>query len=256
MTDALIVDAVRSPIGRKNGTLSKIRGDELSAQVVNALVERNGVDPAEVEDVQWGCVSQVNEQAWNIGRNVPLTAGWPVSVAGTTVDRQCGSSMQTNFNAATAIMAGQLDLVVSGGVEMMSRVPMGSNNGSMSDKVHDRFQIVMQGISSDLIADKWELSREDLDALLVRVAPARRPRDRRGPLREGDRSGRSDEPARRLPLRHRRGGAPRVDAREDGRAAGGLHARGEDDRGQLVADRRRRGRGAGRVGGRGVASSG
>jgi acetyl-CoA acyltransferase len=163
MTEALIVDAVRSPIGRKNGTLSTIRGDELSAQVVNALVERTGVDPAEIEDVEWGCVSQVNEQAWNIGRNVPLTAGWPASVPGTTVDRQCGSSMQTNFNAAAAIMAGQLDLVVSGGVEMMSRVPMGSNNGSMSDKVHDRFQIVMQGVSSDLIADKWELSREDLD---------------------------------------------------------------------------------------------
>jgi acetyl-CoA acyltransferase len=164
MTEALIIDAVRSPIGRKNGTLSTIRGDELSAQIVNGLVERSGVDPAAIEDVQWGCVSQVNEQAWNIGRNVPLTAGWPVSVAGTTVDRQCGSSMQTNFNAAAAIMAGQLDLVVSGGVEMMSRVPMGSNNGSMSDKVHDRFPIVMQGISSDLIADKWELSREDLDA--------------------------------------------------------------------------------------------
>jgi acetyl-CoA acyltransferase len=164
MTEALIIDAVRSPIGRKNGTLSTIRGDELSAQIVNGLVERSSVDPAAIEDVQWGCVSQVNEQAWNIGRNVPLTAGWPVSVAGTTVDRQCGSSMQTNFNAAAAIMAGQLDLVVSGGVEMMSRVPMGSNNGSMSDKVHDRFPIVMQGISSDLIADKWELSREDLDA--------------------------------------------------------------------------------------------
>jgi acetyl-CoA acyltransferase len=163
MTDALIIDALRSPIGRKNGTLASIRGDELSAQVVNALLERNGVDPGEIEDIQWGCVSQVDEQAWNIGRNVALTAGWPVSVAGTTVDRQCGSSMQTNFNAAAAIMSGQLDLVVSGGVEMMSRVPMGSNNGSMSDKVHDRFQIVMQGISSDLIADKWELSREELD---------------------------------------------------------------------------------------------
>src|SRR3954466_6858695 len=163
MTEALIIDAVRSPIGRKKGTLSSIRGDELSAQVVNALVERNEVDPAEVEDVQWGCVTQIDEQAWNIGRNVALTAGWPTSVAGTTVDRQCGSSMQTNFNAATAIMAGQLDLVVSGGVEMMSRVPMGSGNGSMSPKVHDRFQIVMQGISSDLIADKWGLSREQLD---------------------------------------------------------------------------------------------
>src|SRR5690348_6473511 len=160
---AMIVDAVRTPIGKKKGTLSHIRGDELSAQVVNALLARSGVDPGEVEDVQWGCVTQVDEQAWNIGRNVALTAGWPVSVAGTTVDRQCGSSMQTNFNAAAAVMAGQLDLVVSGGVEMMSRVPMGSNHGSMSDLVHDRFQIVMQGISSDLIADKWGLAREALD---------------------------------------------------------------------------------------------
>jgi acetyl-CoA acyltransferase len=163
MTEALIIDAVRSPIGRKKGTLSSIRGDELSAQVVNALVERTGVDPSEVEDVQWGCVTQIDEQAWNIGRNVPLTAGWPVSVAGTTVDRQCGSSMQTNFNAAAAVWSNQLDLVVSGGVEMMSRVPMGSNNGSMSDKVHDRYQIVMQGISSDLIAEKWGIAREELD---------------------------------------------------------------------------------------------
>ena len=103
MSSALIVDAVRSPIGRKNGTLSHIRGDELSAQIVNGLVARNDVDPAEIEDLQWGCVTQVDEQAWNIGRNVALTAGWPVSVCGTTVDRQCGSSMQTNFNAAAAV---------------------------------------------------------------------------------------------------------------------------------------------------------
>src|SRR5512142_33135 len=163
-TDALIVDAVRSPIGKKNGTLSHIRGDELSAQVVNALVARNGVEPGEVEDVQWGCVTQVDEQAWNIGRNVALTAGWPVSVAGTTVDRQCGSSMQTNFNAAAAVMAGQLDLVVSAGVEMMSRVPMGSNGGSISERVTDRYEIVMQGTSAELLAAEWELSREALDA--------------------------------------------------------------------------------------------
>ncbi len=165
MTDAFIVDAVRSPIGKKNGTLSHIRADELGAQVLNALVERNGVDPAEIEDVQWGCVSQVNEQAWNIGRNTALTAGWPVSVAGTTVDRQCGSSMQTNFNAAAAIMAGQLDLVVSGGVESMSRVPMGSNNGSMSPLVYERYDIVMQGISAEEIAKEWNLSRELLDQI-------------------------------------------------------------------------------------------
>ena len=161
--EALIVDAVRSPIGRKNGTLSHIRGDEVSAQVVNALVARNDVDPAQVEDLQWGCVSQVDEQAWNIGRNVALTAGWPVSVCGTTVDRQCGSSMQTNFNAAAAVSSGQLDLVISGGVEMMSRVPMGSNRGSMSDLVHDRFDIVMQGISAEEIAKEWKLPREELD---------------------------------------------------------------------------------------------
>src|SRR3954449_12460049 len=163
MTEALIIDAVRSPIGRKKGTLSSIRGDELSAQVVNALVERNEVDPAEGENVQWGCVTQIDEQAGNIGRNVPLTAGWPVSVAGTTVDRQCGSSMQTNFNVAAAVWSGQLDLVVSGGVEMMSRVPMGSNNGSMSDKVYERFDIVMQGISAEEIAKEWKLSRSELD---------------------------------------------------------------------------------------------
>jgi acetyl-CoA acetyltransferase family protein len=161
----MIVDAVRSPIGRRKGTLSHIRADELGAQVLNALVERNSVDPAEVEDVQWGCVSQVDEQAWNIGRNTALTAGWPVSVAGTTVDRQCGSSMQTNFNAAAAIMAGQLDLVVSGGVESMSRVPMGSNNGSMSTLVYERYDIVMQGISAEEIAKKWSLSREELDRI-------------------------------------------------------------------------------------------
>jgi acetyl-CoA acetyltransferase family protein len=162
-SDALIVDAVRSPIGRRNGTLSHIRGDDLSAQIVNGLVSRNDVDPAEVEDVQWGCVTQINEQAWNIGRNVALTAGWPVTVAGTTVDRQCGSSMQTNFNAAAAVWSGQLDLVVSGGVEMMSRVPMGSNNGSMSDAVLERYDIVMQGFSAEEIAEKWNLSREELD---------------------------------------------------------------------------------------------
>jgi acetyl-CoA acyltransferase len=162
---AMIVDAVRSPIGKRNGTLSHIRGDELAAQVVNALVARNGVDPAQIEDVQWGCVTQVDEQAWNIGRNVALTAGWPVSVAGTTVDRQCGSSMQTNFNAAAAVWSGQLDLVVSGGVEMMSRVPMGSNNGSMSPLVHEHHEIVMQGISAEEIAKQWKQTREELDRI-------------------------------------------------------------------------------------------
>src|ERR671914_554306 len=165
MPDALIVDAVRSPIGRKNGTLSSIRGDELGAQVLNALVDRVGVEPAEVEDVQLGCVTQIGEQGWNIGRMVPLVAGWPETVCGTTVDRQCGSSMQTNFNAAAAIWSGQLDVVVSSGVEMMSRVPMGSNGGDLSETLTERWQIVPQGISAEVLAEEWDLSREQLDAL-------------------------------------------------------------------------------------------
>jgi acetyl-CoA acyltransferase len=164
MLDALIIDAVRSPIGKKNGSLASIRGDELAAQVLNGLVARHDLDPAEIEDVQLGCVTQIGEQGWNLGRMVPLVAGWPESVCGTTVDRQCGSSMQTNFSAATAISSGQLDLVVSAGVEMMSRVPMGSNGGDLSDKLLDRWQIVPQGISAEVIADEWGLSREELDA--------------------------------------------------------------------------------------------
>jgi acetyl-CoA acyltransferase len=163
-SDALIVDAVRSPIGKRNGTLASIRGDELAGQVLNALVERNDVDPAQVEDVQFGCVTQIGEQGWNIGRMAPLVAGWPESVCGTTVDRQCGSSMQGNFNAATAIWSGQLDLVVSAGAEMMSRVPMGSNGGDLSDKLLDRWQIVPQGVSAEVIAEEWGLSRDELDA--------------------------------------------------------------------------------------------
>src|SRR4051812_25431730 len=130
--DALIVDAVRSPIGRRNGTLSALRGDDLAAQVLNGLVRRNDVDPAEIEDVQMGCVTQVGEQGWNVGRMAVLAAGWPVDVSATTVDRQCGSSMQTNFNAAAAVMAGQLDVVVSAGGEMMARGPLGSNGGAPS----------------------------------------------------------------------------------------------------------------------------
>src|SRR5580765_2698175 len=164
MQDALIIDAVRSPIGRKNGSLASIRGDELCAQVLNGLVARHDLDPGEVEDVQMGCVTQIGEQGWNIGRMVPMVAGWPETVAGTTVDRQCGSSMQANFNAAAAISSGQLDLVVSGGVEMMSRVPMGSNGGDLSEKLFERWQIVPQGLSAEAIAAEWALSRDELDA--------------------------------------------------------------------------------------------
>jgi len=168
MLDALIIDAVRSPIGRKNGSLASIRGDELAAQVLNGVVARHDLDPAEIEDVQLGCVTQIGEQGWNIGRMAPLVAGWPESVCGTTVDRQCGSSMQTNFSAATAISSGQLDVVVSAGVEMMSRVPMGSNGGDLSAELLDRWKIVPQGISAEVIADEWGFSREELDAFALR----------------------------------------------------------------------------------------
>jgi len=162
--EAYIVDAVRSPIGRKKGALSAIRGDDLAGQVLNGLIGPHDLDPGEIEDVQMGCVTQIGEQGWNVGRMAVLSAGWPVDVAASTVDRQCGSSMQTNFNAAAAVMAGQLDLVVSAGVEMMSRVPMGSNGGSLSERVTDRHEIVMQGTSAELLAREWNLSREALDA--------------------------------------------------------------------------------------------
>jgi acetyl-CoA acyltransferase len=164
VTEAFIVDAVRSPIGKRNGTLASLRADELAGQVLNALVDRNGLDPAEVEDVQMGCVTQVGEQGWNIGRMAPLVAGWPETVPGATVDRQCGSSMQCNFNAAAAIWSGQVDVVVSAGVESMSRVPMGSSGGDLSDKLLERWEIVPQGISAELIAEEWGFTREDLDA--------------------------------------------------------------------------------------------
>src|ERR687885_629471 len=164
MAEAYIVDAVRSPIGKRNGALSHVRGDELAAQVLNGLVARHDLDPAEIEDVQLGCVTQIGEQGWNLGRMVPLVAGWPESVCGSTIDRQCGSSMQANMNAAAAIQAGHLDLVVSAGVESMSRVPMGSSGGDVSDALLERFEIVPQGISAEVIADEWGLSREELDA--------------------------------------------------------------------------------------------
>jgi len=169
MTEALIVDAVRSPIGKRNGTLSSVRADELAAQVLNGLVARHDLDPGEIEDVQMGCVTQIGEQALNVGRIATLVAGWPASVCAATVDRQCGSSMQCQLNAAAAIQAGHLDLVVAAGVESMSRVPMGSNLGAegfagFSDKLLEQWEIVPQGISAEVIAEEWDLSREALDA--------------------------------------------------------------------------------------------
>jgi acetyl-CoA acyltransferase len=172
MSDAFIIDAVRSPIGRRNGTLAVVRADDLAADVLNGLVGRVGIDPAEVEDVQMGCVTQIGEQALNVGRVAALVAGWPETVAATTVDRQCGSSMQAAFNAASAIQAGHLDVVVAAGVESMSRVPMGSNLGAegwdgLNPKIAERWPIVPQGISAEEIAKDWQISREQLDAFAL-----------------------------------------------------------------------------------------
>ena len=146
-SQAYIVDVVRSPIGRRGGSLSELRADELAAQVLNGLVGRLGLEPGEVEDVQMGCVTQVGEQALNVGRGAVLVAGWPETVCATTVDRQCGSSMQAAFNGASAIQAGHLDVVVAAGVEHMTRVPMGSNLGeagwgAVNPKIGERWPIV------------------------------------------------------------------------------------------------------------------
>jgi acetyl-CoA acyltransferase len=169
MTDALIVDAVRSPIGKRNGSLAGIRADDLAAKVLNGLVQRLDLDPGEVDDVQMGCVTQVGEQALNVGRAAVLVAGWPETVPATTVDRQCGSSLQAAFNAASAVQAGHLEVVAAAGVEHMTRVPMGSNLGAegwggVNEKIGERWPIVPQGISAEVLAEEWNLSREALDA--------------------------------------------------------------------------------------------
>ena len=158
------------PIGRRNGTLAAVRADDLAADVLNGLIGRVGLDPATIEDVQMGCVTQIGEQGAERrpGRRCSSPAG-PRRSTATTVDRQCGSSMQAAFNAAAAIQAGHLDVVVAAGVESMSRVPMGSNLGAegfagLNEKIAERWPIVPQGISAEEIAKEWGLSREDLDA--------------------------------------------------------------------------------------------
>ncbi|MBA4541488.1 MULTISPECIES: thiolase family protein [Thermoactinomyces] len=165
MREAVIVEAVRTPIGRRNGVLSGIRPDELAAMVLRAVVERAGISPEMVEDVIMGCVSQVGEQAGDIGRIAALIAGYPVEVPGTTIDRQCGSSQQAVHFAAQAIMSGDMDVVVAAGVESMSRVPMFSNmqGAEYSEKLTSRYEIINQGLSAERIAAKWGFSRAQLD---------------------------------------------------------------------------------------------
>jgi len=173
MRDAVIVGAARTAVGRKNGKLSPVRPDDLAAKVLGDLVARVGVDPAEVEDVILGCVDQLGEQGFNIARNAALIAGLPLDVCGTTLDRMCGSGQQAANFAAMGVMAGQYDVVIAGGVEHMTRVPMGSNasgpgDGPLSPRLSERYNIVPQGISAELIAEQWGLKREELDAFAAR----------------------------------------------------------------------------------------
>jgi acetyl-CoA acyltransferase len=174
MRDAVIVAAVRTPVGKRNGSLAGIHPTDLSAHVLNALAERVSLDPVEVDDVVWGCVGQYGEQTFDIGRNAVLAAGWPLSVPGVTVDRQCGSSQQSVHFAAGGLISGQYDVVVAGGVESMSRVPMGTSlgpdganpSGSALETVYGGV-FPNQGIGAEMIAERWGLSRTQLDEFSI-----------------------------------------------------------------------------------------
>jgi acetyl-CoA acyltransferase len=171
MPTAVIVDAVRTPLGRRNGALKDVHPVDLASLTLTSLIRRNDLDPELVEDVIMGCVMQVGDQAVNVGRNAALAAGFPESVVGTTVDRQCGSSQQAAHFAAQGVIAGAYDVVVAAGVESMTRVPMGASftpgSQPFGPKVFARYQerggLVPQGISAELIAEKWNISREDND---------------------------------------------------------------------------------------------
>ncbi len=167
MRSAVIVEAVRTPTGKRGGGLAGTHPADLSARVLQALIERTGIDPVVVDDVIWGCVSQVGEQTFDIARTAVLSAGWPESVPGTTVDRQCGSSQQAVHFAAAGVLSGQYDVAVAGGVEVMSRVPMGSavTANPLGSLYIERYgdEFPNQGIGAETIADRWGFSRQQLD---------------------------------------------------------------------------------------------
>ncbi|GAS92553.1 thiolase family protein [Mycolicibacterium brisbanense] len=172
MREAVIVEAVRTPVGKRNGGLSGFHAADLSALVLDALVERAGISPDIIDDVVWGCVSQVGDQSSNIGRFAVLAAGWPEHIPGTTVNRACGSSQQALDFAVQAVMSGQQDVVVAGGVEVMSRVPLGAARATgqpYGPKVLDRYKgfAFNQGISAEMISQKWDFSRTQLDEYSV-----------------------------------------------------------------------------------------
>ena len=171
MRDAVIVEAVRTPVGRRKGGLSGVHPADLSAHVLRSLAERTGVDPAEIEDVIWGCVGQVGEQTYDIGRTAALAAGWPETVTGVTIDRQCGSSQQSIHFAAAGLVAGQYDVAVAGGVESMTRVPMGASlidQDPFGEAFMARYgAFPNQGVGAEMIAEKWGIGREECDEFSV-----------------------------------------------------------------------------------------
>lgn len=165
----MIIEAVRTPTGRKNGALSHIRADELAAIALQEIVKRSGIPPHIIDDVIFGCVSQVGEQGGDIARIASLIAGFPIEVPGTTIDRQCGSSQQAVHFAAQAILSGDMDIVIAGGVESMSRVPIGSSRQGVphSEKLTARYEVIHQGLSAERIAEKWGFDRKTLDEFSV-----------------------------------------------------------------------------------------
>lgn len=165
MREVVIVEGVRTPIGKRKGVFSNVRPDDLATMVLEELVKRSGISPDIVEDVIMGCVAQVEEQALNIARNALLAAGFPIHVPGTTVDRQCGSSQQAIHFGAQAILAGDMDVVIAGGIESMTRIPMGASrqNSTWSERLTSKYEMIHQGISAERIAEKWGYSREQLD---------------------------------------------------------------------------------------------
>ena len=236
--DAVIVGAVRSAIGKRNGGLSGVSAIDLSAHVLNALAARTSIDPASVDDVIWGCVQQVGEQSVNVGRNAVLSAGWPETVPATTIDRQCGSSQQSVHFAAAGLVAGHYELAIAGGVEMLSRLPIGANvvpeyGQPFTESLRERYGVdeFNQGIGAELMADHWKLSRTRLDEFSLasheKAAAA---------IDEGRFSGR--DRAVRLPgrhsIRHRRGRPARHHDREDGHPQACVQAGRRHPCGQLI----------------------
>ena len=167
--EVVIVAATRTPIGRRNGALRGEHPVMLAAQVLRAVTRQAGIEPEMVEDVVWGCVSQVGEQGYNVARNAVLAAGFPMEVPATTVDRQCGSGQQAIHFAANLIQSGVCEMTIAGGVESMSRVPMGSSVSVAGDpfppSLLEAYPITHQGLAAEMIADQWGISREQMDAL-------------------------------------------------------------------------------------------